>query len=260
MRIVSLCAFCALLSCTSEAPPAASRPAPTPTETPRIVEDDPCPPSDPGLGLPPDSGCVSSTAGTFEPNVPAEQLFLYALTDGEGFPTEWHFRLVSEDKVIDRRMFVAHLWGYPVIVGSEDADLDGVDEIFVKLVTHLYHSGATNEVGIYTFGEGRFSRVERDGEQFLFQVGGVSVFGEGAECRDVDADGDAEFLLLRIEGVSNDVQNISTRTYEWRNRELFFVRRKAGKFVKTGYSDPLLFRYYSLRCFTMDPPFPYARG
>jgi predicted DNA-binding transcriptional regulator AlpA len=30
--------------------------------------------------------------------------------------------------------------------------------------------------------------------------------------------------------------------------------------AKTGYSDPLLYRYYSLRCFDFEPPFPYARG
>ncbi|MEA2432784.1 MAG: hypothetical protein QOG54_241 [Actinomycetota bacterium] len=157
-------------------------------------------------------------------------------------------------------MQVHQVWSYPVIVGSEDADLDGVDEAFIKVITHLYHSGATNELAIYGFRNGRFFRVKRDGEPFVFQVGGVSVFGEGAECRDVDTDGTAEFLLLRIEGVTNDFQNVSERIYRWKNRSLIFMKRTAGVFAKTGYSDPLLFRYYSLRCFSLDPPFPYARG
>jgi hypothetical protein len=107
---------------------------------------------------------------------------------------------------------------------------------------------------------GEFFRVRLDGAPSAFQVGGVSTFGEGAECRDVDLDGDAEFLLLRVDDVFGEVQRFSERIYEWRARSLHFVRRDEGRMAKTGYSDPLLYRYYSLRCFDFEPPFPYARG
>jgi hypothetical protein len=225
-----------------------------------IAEGQPCPPAPPDTGLG-RSGCVSRARGTFQRGRGSQELIVYALLDLDGFPREWRFILKARNRMVLEDPFPdGSATSYPRILGAADADRDGVDEAFVKVLTHSYHSGATHEIGIFGIQGGRIFRVRADGVPLRFPVGGVSTFGEGAECRDVDLDGDAEFLLLRIDYVFGEIQRWSERVYEWTDRSLEFARREKGRMAKTGYYDPLLYRYYSLRCFDFEPPFPYARG
>ncbi|MDQ4143811.1 MAG: hypothetical protein M3198_08750 [Actinomycetota bacterium] len=149
---------------------------------------------------------------------------------------------------------------YPVVLGAVDADEDGLEEVFVKVLTHEYHAGATYEVAIFAARSNDIFRIKADGEAFSLAVGGVSTFGEGVECRDVDEDSEPELVLLRVDYVASAIQRWSERIYEWKSRSLELRARREGRFAKTGYEDPLLWRYYSLRCFSLNPPYPYTRG
>jgi hypothetical protein len=147
---------------------------------------------------------------------------------------------------------------YPEVVGSVDADGRGGEEVFVKLVLHVYHSGGTREVGIFRVAEqDRLVRVRGDDGPFLFPLGGVSRYGEGAECRDVDLDGRPEFVRLRVDRVRYDVQRARETIYEWVGGTLHEARDKTYRFAKTSLVDPLLRRLYHFTCFELDPLPPY---
>ena len=235
---------------------AAAQPSPTPA----VIDGEECATAPPELQLPADAGCASWASGEFERGSTNQTLIVYARTDTARMPTEWHMRVTRDgttplDDVVD----IGSAASYPVVVGAEDADGAGLDEAFVKVVSHTYHSGKTYELGVFGVNRGRVFQVESDGEPFVFQVGGVSVFGEGAECRDVDGDRKPEFLLFRVDGVTNYMQTWTQRTFEWKDRSLELIDRTEERFVKSGYTDPLLLRAYSFRCLTLDPPYPYAR-
>lgn len=248
-------------ACTDDGEGKRAEVATSPTGLPAIVDGAACPQAPPELELPSDSGCATSMLGNFEPDSLRQTLVVYALLDDERRPSEWHLRLTRPSgSPLDERVDIGSEASYPLALGAEDADGDELDEAFVKLVTHSYHSGKTHDVGIFGVRDSHFFQVQADGEPLLFQVGGVSVFGMGAECRDVDANGTPEFLLLHVDGVTNDVQKTIERTYTWRNRSLLLKDRKEGRMAKAGYSDPLLWRYYSLRCFEFEPEYPFSRN
>jgi hypothetical protein len=259
--VVVVVAAAVLAGCSSGRQPAASlAPSPSPSAE-AIAEGRPCPAAPADAGIDGRVGCVSSARGTFEPEDGPQSLILYALLDDEGFPRQWRLRMTRTDgPPVDEVIYAGSPTSYPRMLGAADANADGRDEAFAKVATHSYHSGATYDVGIFGVRDGDIYRVQIDGRPSLFQIGGVSVFGEGAECRDADLDGDPEFLLLRIDGVFGEVQRWSERVYEWSGTTLHFASRREGRMAKTGYADPLLYRYYSLRCFDFEPPFPYARG
>lgn len=246
-------------SCSDGEGNSSATPEPSTSSTAAIIDGEPCPKAPPELQLPSGSGCASFTTGTFEPGEDQAKFISYASLDERALPVEWHLRVTrSSEDPLDETVQIGSAASYPVVIGSEDADRDGLDEVFVKLLTHSYHSGKTHELGIFGVDTDEFFQVRADGEPLLFQVGGVSVFGQGAECRDVDADGTPEFLLLHVDGVVNDVQEIVERIYRWRDRSLVLIERDESRMAKTGYSDPLLWRYYSFRCLDFEPPPPYV--
>lgn len=242
----------------------AGRPSPSTTAsppTPLIEDGAPCPRSPEDLGLSADTGCASSTTGSFEARQGIQELIVYAQVDARGMPVDWRVRVTRDSAPpLDEPFDFGSKSSYPLVLGAENADERGPEEAFVKVLTHSYHSGKTHEVAIFGVRGGHVFAVEADGAPLVFQVGGVSYFGEGAECRDVDMDGTPEFLVLRVDGVFGDVQTWSERIYEWKARSLTLEREKRGHLAKTGYHDPLLWRFYSLRCFSFDPPFPFTRG
>ena len=241
----------------TSAPSGKSSPSPIPT----FVDGEPCPPAPSGLELPTGTGCASSASGHFEEAGEQGTFIVYAKVDDQGHPVEWHLRLSRPSAApLDETVDIGSAASYPQVIGAEDADGEGLDEVFVSLLTHSYHSGKTRELGIFGVEDGRFFRVEAEGEPFLFQVGGVSVTGHGAECRDVDLDGKPEFVVLYIDGVMNDFQEVNDRIYRWRERSLVLLESRRGRMAKAGYSDPLLWRYYSFRCLGFEPPPPYTRG
>jgi hypothetical protein len=186
---------------------------PAPSGSPLIAEGRPCPRAPAGTGLSTAAGCLSTARGTFQRGRPPQELMVYALLDDGDLPREWRIGVRrANGSFLDEPLSAGSATRYPRVLGAADADDDGVDEAFVKIVTHSYHSGATHEIGIYGIQGGRFFRVRAGGAPLRFPVGGVSTFGEGAECRDVDLDGDPEFLLLRIDYVFGEQQRWSDRS------------------------------------------------
>ncbi|MGI8407059.1 MAG: hypothetical protein ACR2L3_00905 [Actinomycetota bacterium] len=185
-------------------------------------------------------------------------LSVYATLDADRFPTGWQASLSTGDnEPITQELEVGSQFSYVKILGAADPDLDGTDEAFIRTKTHLYHSGATHEVGIFGFDDGKIFQVTVEDAPLNFQVGAISYFSQGAECRDVDFDGKPEFVTLAIDGVINDVQKWTEKIYTWGKRALILSDRNEGKLAKTSYTDPLLRRFYGLRCFEFDPPAPY---
>ncbi|HEY7876398.1 MAG TPA: hypothetical protein VIG64_14880, partial [Actinomycetota bacterium] len=231
----------------AHAPSAAASPSPS---SDGIEDGAPCPPAPAELGLPDDAGCASAASGIFSPAPRGTDLISYALVGEEGYPRRWRLRVMRPDgEWLEEPIYAGSATSYPRLLGTADANDDGSDEAFVKVATHSYHSGATHEIAIFGVRPRDIYRVQIDGRPSLFQVGGVSTFGEGVECRDVDLDGDPELVLLRIDFVFGEIQRFSERVYEWEGTGLRFSSRREGRMAKTGYNDPLLYRYYSLRCF-----------
>jgi hypothetical protein len=56
-------------------------------------------------------------------------------------------------------------------------------------------------VGIFGFDDGKIFQVTVGDAPLNFQVGAISYFSQGAECRDVDFDGKPEFVILAIDGL-----------------------------------------------------------
>lgn len=254
-------ALLAATACSERGPVVVKTPRSPVLPSPTFVDGGPCPLAPPDLGLPEGAVCASSVSGTFEEGEPLQVLSAYAFADEGGLPVEWHIHVTRDaGDAIDEPVDIGTRFSYPRVLGAADADGDGLDEVFVNALTHLGHGGQTNEVTMFGVDRGRIFRVRADGVPLLFPVGGVSTFGEGAECRDVDFDGKPEFLLLRVDYVFSPIQRLSERVYEWVDRHLELVRRNKGRMAKTGYLDPLLWRYYSLRCLDFEAPFPFSRG
>lgn len=249
-----------LASCAHGDEPAATRsPTPSPSATVAVFDETkPCPPADPRLRLPASSGCASEIEADVDGDGRSDRVVAFAATNEGGEPLRWRLRLaLGSGDVEVQPLGAGSTTSYPVLLGGADANGDGTDEVFAKVRTHLYHSGATHDIGIYTFDRGRLRRVESGGIPLDVPIGGVSYFGEGAECRDVDDDGVPELQLLRVDGVMEDEQRTLVRTYRWDGARVVFVHRHTGSFAKTGYDDPRLLRFYQLHCFGLDPPYPY---
>lgn len=220
------------------------------------VDGAPCEPAP--ADMPADSGCLTRTIGDFDGDGAPDDLAVYASLDDGSLPISWRARIdLGSGETITEALKIGSVFSYPTVLGAEDADGDGADEAFLKTKTHLYHSGAIYEVGIFKLGPSRFFQVHESGSPLNFQIGAISYFSQGAECRDVDFDGKPEFVLLAVDGVINDVQKWNERIYGWRGDSLVFLQRKEGKMAKTGYNDPMLRRFYGIRCFTFDPPAPF---
>jgi hypothetical protein len=211
-RIALILIVCAIgcSACTASSGDAGSGPTPartTPGASPTIVDEAPCPLAPGDLGLPPGAGCASSATGTFETGEGLQSLIVYADLDARRFPVAWRVRVTRDaDDPLDERLGYGSEFSYPEVLGAENADDIGPDEAFVKVLTHSFHSGRTHEVAILGVRDGHVFTVEADGEPLVFQVGGVSYSGWGAECRDVDLDGSPEFLVLSIDGVFGEIQ------------------------------------------------------
>ncbi len=253
----------AFASCSWPGPAAApgendASAAPTPTATARIVGGEPCPDRTADSETNDTVGCFSHGVGDFDGDGSSDDLTVFAGLDSGGYPSSWFARLhLANGETIEEKLTIGSKFGYPIVLGAVDANGDGDDEAFVRTGTHLYHSGATHDVGIFVLDGSGLSQVREARAPFEFEVGAISYFALGAECRDIDFDGSPEFVVLRIDGVINDVQRWSERIYRWKGDSLVFEERLHGRLAKTSYSDPLLRRFYGLACFSFDPAAPY---
>ncbi|MDQ4124804.1 MAG: metallophosphoesterase family protein, partial [Actinomycetota bacterium] len=144
------------------------------------------------------------------------------------------------------------------VVGATDADGDGDDEVFVNVGDVVYHGGSTSVLGLFALRGETLERVtDADGTPFDLPVGGVSNFGEGVECRDVDGDGAPELQLLRIDSATSARSRWIEQVYRWRGDDLALVRTTRGTLRRQGYTDPRVLRFYELHCGRLDPPYPF---
>ncbi|MDQ3987546.1 MAG: hypothetical protein M3280_13745, partial [Actinomycetota bacterium] len=120
------------------------------------------------------------------------------------------------------------------------------------------HSGASPVVGLFRFDQGRMHRVRIRGDGALrIDVGGVSNFGRGLECKDVDGDGRRELILLGVYNALRERPQWHKTIYEWQGDALVLVDKRRGRLTRQGYSDPDVFRFYHLTCGDFDPPDPF---
>lgn len=146
----------------------------------------------------------------------------------------------------------------PQLVGVTDADGDGDDEAFVNVLDHVYHGGTTSVLALFAWRDGVLAPVVDDRKQpFELPVGGVSNFGEGVECRDVDADGTPEVQLLRIDSASSARSRWIEKVYRWRGAALELIETNRGTLRRRGFTDPRVYRFYELHCGRLDPAYPF---
>ncbi len=147
---------------------------------------------------------------------------------------------------------------YPRAIGAVDADGDGVDEVFVKVYDHLYHSGASPVVGIFRMEGSRLVRVRARGQGPLeISVGGIVNFGEGLECSDMTGDGRPDLVTLRVDEATDDSPHWVKHVYAWRGTDVELVETLRGRLRVDGPTDPKIRRFYHLVCKELDPPPPY---
>jgi hypothetical protein len=144
-------------------------------------------------------------------------------------------------------------------IGAVDADTDGDDDVFVKVGDHLYHGASQAVVGIFVWHDGNVTRVSLDGDPLVIRVGGVTQWGEGAHCDDVDSDGDLELLIHRVETRDHQFETWTwrERVLDWEGAEVRLVDHREGAIYPNSYTDPELRFYYQLECGRFDPPYPY---
>lgn len=146
----------------------------------------------------------------------------------------------------------------PQVVGATDVDGDGDDEVFVNVVDFVYHGGTTSVLGLFALHGEALERVtDPAGDPLDLPVGGVSNFGEGVECRDVDGDGTPELQLLRIDSATSERSRWIEQVYRWRGDDLVLAETTRGTLRRQGYTDPRVLRFYELHCGRLDPPYPF---
>ncbi|HEX2296006.1 MAG TPA: metallophosphoesterase [Actinomycetota bacterium] len=172
---------------------------------------------------------------------------------------EWRVRArLANGDTVAARLPPVDRFTRPEVVGAADADGDGDDEVFVNVVDFVYHGGTTSVLGLFALRDGDLERVtDARGRPLDVPVGGVSNFGEGLECRDLDGDGVPEIRLLRIDSASSARSRWIEQVYRWRGEELKLVRTVRGTLRRRGFDDPRVLRFYELHCGALDPPFPF---
>ena len=186
-----------------------------------------------------------------------DRVVTFARLDDRDMPTTWVMTWFRSGVRPESIPLEKHPFSYPRLVGTVDADRDGGDEIFVKVNDHLYHSGGSPIVGIFTFHRDELRRVQENGEPFEADINGVSNYGTGLRCEDVDEDGDPELVLIRVSSALSDRPRWSLTTYEWAGASVVQKGTQSGRMRREGYPDPRVSAYYELRCFELNPPYPY---
>jgi hypothetical protein len=218
---------------------------------------DRCPPAQ-LESLPRRAGCVTSATGDLDGDGRPDEVVVYALLDRRHLPRTWHIRGLLSRAGEQSLPLDAKSPSYRTVVGAVDADGDGRDEVFVKLFDHIYHSGASPVVTLFGVEKGRFEAVRtEEGDPLLIDVGGVSSFGRGVECDDVDGDGALELVVLGIENAVSERPRWRKFVYEWTGNRVRLEDVRQGRLEREGFTDPRVLRFYELRCRSLDPPYPY---
>lgn len=239
-------------------PPAAPRTASTPARfDPGFENGGDCPRAR-APHLPPRAGCVTSAAADLDGDGSPDRVAVYAVLEGAK-PKRWSLDVRLETGSFASVALAGSRHSYPVLVGAVDADADGDDDLFVKLFDHLYHGAGQAVMRIFQWDGSALVPVRRHGKPLDFRVGGVTQWGEGAHCDDVDDDGRPELILHRIETHDHAFKRWVWReqVFTWRGSRVDLVDRRSGAIVPDAYIDPRVRFYYGFSCGSLDPPYPY---
>lgn len=208
-------------------------------------------PRDDAPELPGGAGCISAVEGNFDGRGDTDRFFAFALVGEDRRPQRWRVALRTDSGAETAKLAAGTEHSYPRVIGAADADGDGADEVFIKVLDFLFHSAGSGVMTIFRFDEDRIVRVrDEEGSFFDFRVGGVTRLGEGAACRDATGDGQHEFIVHRVSAtnVRNTRWTQSERIYRWDGNVLTLVDRRQGILRISDYNDPKLDPFYQLRC------------
>jgi hypothetical protein len=195
-------------------------------------------------------GCVSGASGDFDGDGGGERVMVYARLAG-GRPESWSLRVELSGGPIVQPLEAGTGDSYPRVVGAADIDGDGQDEIFVKVLDQLYHSGATRVLNVFVLEGNDLALLRDEGEEPLnLRVGGLSRFGEGVDCRR------GEMVLLRGESTNrlHTLWRFSERHYRVTGARAHLLERTEGVLVADDYNDPALDAFFELRCGELSVP------
>lgn len=194
-------------------------------------------------------GCATATEADLDGDGTLETVAVIAALKPDGYPRHWHLDVFSGPDRSSLRAgvsFPRNEHSYPKLIGAADLDGDGADEIFVKVLDHLFHSGGSQVVEAFHLPDrGTLEPVRVRGEGPLtFTVGGLTRFGEGAVCEA------PMFTLVRIDAVDLHYTRweVSRRTYRFEHGKLV---RSGGshEILRTSdFNDPAVDPFYRLRC------------
>ncbi|MGI8708768.1 MAG: hypothetical protein ACR2LG_11320 [Actinomycetota bacterium] len=157
-------------------------------------------------GLPSDAGCVTSASGG------DEVLLVYALLDEDSKPRSWRLRLTSDEHDIDQPLRAGSDFSYPRAVGASDVDGDGDQEWWVKVMDLAGHGAPWARLNLFFVTDDALTPLASGGKPLAINYGGISRFGEGAECKE------GRLVLLRAEAQNprNTRWTVSRRSFELR--------------------------------------------
>ena len=210
---------------------------------------EPCPRADEDLGLPSDSGCVTGASGDLDGDGGRDRFFVFARVDESRMPRAWGLRAELSSGVIARTTLRSIPSStYPRLVRAVDADGDGGQELFVSVLDHLYHSGGTEELAIFSVESDGIEEVRIRGDgPMRIAVGGLTHFGSGARC-DVAAQ---KLVVFELSDVNTGrFPDVTERVYAWKGDALELMTTRHRRLHTREYGDPRVYRYYTLRCST----------
>lgn len=243
-----------LVACSGDEAAPVARPSASPT----FAAGEPCPQIQTDEAIP--QGCITDAHGDVDGDGRDDVATVFAQVNQKRMPLSWWLVVeTSTDQPLDVTWRLRPgKFSYPRMVGIADANGDNRAEVFVKVSDHLYHSGASPILHVFGMGdEGLFRYFDERGEPFTIDVGGVSNFGTGAECKNGDHDPALELVKLRVDSATSDNPRTSETVFEWRGQRLVQGKTVRGRIERDGPTDPDVFRYYQFKCGELDPPFPY---
>ncbi|HYY45284.1 MAG TPA: hypothetical protein VE975_08880 [Actinomycetota bacterium] len=174
-------------------------------------------------------------------------MYLYALIDGDGDPGSWWLKTGSGSRSESRRFDPGVQVTYPLLLGTEDVDGDGKDEVFVRPYLHFLHSGSLWTIQILRLDTGHARPVRTaNGESFMPIVGGVSNFGYGLRCR--RRAGRPVVILTQVYNAVSPRPLKVLKVMRFREGLLVPGPVRRTHITREGFSDPDVLDLYELNC------------
>ncbi|MDQ5815795.1 MAG: hypothetical protein M3516_05830, partial [Actinomycetota bacterium] len=135
-------------------------------------------------------------------------------------------------------------FSYPRAVGASDVDGDGDQEWWVKVMDLAGHGAPWARLNLFFVTDDALTPLASGGKPLAINYGGISRFGEGAECNE------GRLVLLRAEAQSprNTRWTVSKRPFELRATTALPLERNEDSLTIEDYNDPDLDPYYRVAC------------